>query len=779
MKRALSVFCTAVLLFLFLLCETGNCSRGFPDQAAEALLKAQGQSGTVMIRGTVSKCEKLSTGIRLSVNHLSIQNKKNSVISLLSDLNLIFTTEYTEIQLGDIVCVKGEFRSYDDAANPGEFDAKAYYWAQNTVGQLRRAKILFVEKKSSGPVLWAHQMRAALRESYCQILPDRAARTISAISLGEKNWMEREWKQQYQEGGISHILAISGLHISLLGMLGFRLLRRFRCSFQSSALFSAAVLSFYLFMSGFSISARRACIMFFVWLGAQVCGRSYDMLTAISVAALLLVAGDGRNLYQASFLLSFSAVLTLSVVTGAVLKSSHITGMAGKAVGTSLTVWFGTLPFTAYFFYQASPWSVVANLVVVPLMGILMTSGLIAACVGMVSVSAGMFFAAPVRYLLSGFEWLCRFQQRLPVPVWVTGRPEKWRIVVYYMVLLGVVWLTGQIFQVHTRKTARGGRKKNCLGKWGMRSIWLCAGLVCLAVLTVRPGRRLQIDCLDVGQGDCALVQLPTGENCLIDGGSSSRDKIWEYVIGPAVKYYGIAELDYIFLSHADEDHMNGIAEYIASYEVGVGGRNVHGISVKHIVLPPCASQADFLELRQMAGEKGLKVSRMEAGGKIAGGEGTAHAWQLLCLAPERSMLTGEKNEDSMVLMLSYGQFRMLFTGDLEGEAERRLAASDADLHADVLKVGHHGSAGASGQELLARVQPRIAVISCGRDNAYGHPAQETVDRLAHAGNDIFVTAECGAVSVTTDGKTFAVKSTGNYEKFEKNLKNNGKIPPV
>ncbi len=778
MKRTLSVFCAVVLLFLFLLCETGNRGRGFPEKAAEALLKAQQQSGMIMVRGTVEKCEKLSAGIRLSLNHLSIQKKKISVLSLISDLNLVFTTEYTGIQPGDTICVQGEFREYESASNPGEFDAKAHYWTQNTFGQLRRAEILSVEAKASGLASWAYRVRGTLRDAYSQILPERAARTISAVSLGEKSWMEREWKQQYQEGGISHILAISGLHISLIGMVCFRILRRVGCGFRSSALLSGSVLTFYLLMTGFSISAQRAGIMFLLWLGAQMCGRSYDMLTGILVAAVLLAAEDVRNLYQASFLLSFSAVLTLAVLTGAVLRACRLSGAAGKAAVTSLTVWFGTLPFTAYFFFQASPWSMAANLAVVPLMGVLMACGMAAACVGLISVQAGMFFAAPVRYLLDGFEWLCRFEQKLPVPVWVTGRPEKWRIVVYYIILLGTAWLTSRMVRPRIRRLNRHRTEKIC-GKWAMRGIWLCTGVICLAVLTVRPGRKLQIDCLDVGQGDCALVQLPTGENCLIDGGSSSRAHIWEYVIGPAVKYYGVAELDYIFLSHADEDHINGIVEYIASYEAGAGGRNVHGISVKQIVLPPCAEQTDFQELRQMAGEKGLKVSRMEAGGNIAGGEGTDHAWRILCLAPERRTLTGEKNEDSMVLMLDYGQFRMLFTGDLEGEAERRLAASGADLHAAVLKVGHHGSAGASAQEFLTQVQPGISVISCGRENLYGHPARETVDRLTDAGSDLWVTAECGAVRITTDGKTFAVKSTGNYEKFEKNKKNNGKIPPV
>jgi competence protein ComEC len=266
----------------------------------------------------------------------------------------------------------------------------------------------------------------------------------------------------------------------------------------------------------------------------------------------------------------------------------------------------------------------------------------------------------------------------------------------------------------------------------------------------------------------------------------------------PAVKYYGVRTIDYIFLSHADKDHISGIQEYLENYKCGFGGANAHGVSVRNIVLPPSAAEEDFETIRSLAAEKGIAVQRLSAGGSVVGGStgnswrdmekvaeedadnivaggasttGSFHAsgneWEIRCLSPDASALTGDKNEDSMVLMLTYGKFRMLFTGDLEGEAEKRLieraAVSGVDLDVDVLKTGHHGSAGASSEAFLAQVQPETAVISCGRNNSYGHPSQAALDRLADAGSDVYVTAWNGAVKIVTDGKTYTVEGYNSF----------------
>ena len=199
---------------------------------------------------------------------------------------------------------------------------------------------------------------------------------------------------------------------------------------------------------------------------------------------------------------------------------------------------------------------------------------------------------------------------------------------------------------------------------------------------------------------------------------------------------------------------MSGILEFLQAYEPGLTGRNIHGITLEHLILPPVADPDDFQKLSMLAWQNGITVSQMEQSMTL----GSAN-WQFTALSPRSGELSGDRNEDSLVLLFQYGTFRMLFTGDLEGMAEQHLAEqAGKELRADVLKVGHHGSANGSKEAFLASVQPKAAVISCGRKNRYGHPASETVRRLKESGSALFSTAESGAVQITTDGSSFWIR---------------------
>jgi competence protein ComEC len=247
-----------------------------------------------------------------------------------------------------------------------------------------------------------------------------------------------------------------------------------------------------------------------------------------------------------------------------------------------------------------------------------------------------------------------------------------------------------------------------------------------------------------------------------MDGGSSSRSSLWDQVVSQAVKYYGIRRLDYIFLSHDDQDHTSAVTEFLETYEPNLAGENVHGISVGALVLPVCNDSGDFASLILRAQECGIPVLRMDQG-DVIGPENRENDWQLVCLSPSEDTLTGEKNQDSMVLKLCCGSFRMLFTGDLEKAAEQRLVQSGADLQADVLKVGHHGSAGASSEAFLEQVNAAVGLISCGLNNRYGHPAQAALERLEDAGCKLLRTDLSGAITIREDGQKITVYTNKTF----------------
>ena len=749
MKRPLAVICISLIIFLSGMQAVWQSEEdGLLLQTEQILLQHSETDYSVTVCGTVNACSRISAGVRIYLNHITVFPDSEAEFSLLPDTQITFTTEYENIVPGDCLYVSGELSFWESAGNPGQFDARAYYFSENTVCSLDRAAVLEYSFGKYGINRSLHLLKRTLENSFWKILDEKAAGTITAICLGEKGAMDTEWKESFQEGGIAHILAVSGLHITVIGMGCYRILRKCCVPLTAAVFSSGSIVFLYAWMTGFSVSAIRAIIMFLIWLGAQFWGRKYDMLTALSAAAGVLLVRDSQVLTNASFLLSFSAVFLLATLIPISQKTCMVRRTAGKNVLSGVLIWAGTLPVTLFFFYQTAPWSFLLNLLVVPMMSLIMTSGLAAAVTGCFWESAGVFLAAPVHYLLRLFEWLCQMEKQLPGGVWIAGKPRIWKIIIYYLMLL-----VCSVLALHfSRKKVIEKNLRNKI--YGIRLLWITGLICCLVLMLPNASSQMHIICLDVGQGDGAILQMPTGEVYLVDGGSSSERSVWKYRIEKTLKYYGISQIDGIFLSHEDQDHISGIEEYLEEYTAGFYGRNTQGISLKSIYLPAGTSEDGFTDLKRKADLADVEVYQMEKGSRIVSQKGE---WSIQCLAPDHETLSGDSNEDSMVLKVQYGEFQMLFTGDLEGTAEKQLVQSGADLKADVLKVGHHGSENGSSESFLEAVTPETSVISCGKENRYGHPAEETVERIRETGSRIFITADTGAVHIVSDGEIYAV----------------------
>ncbi|MCD7818213.1 MAG: ComEC/Rec2 family competence protein, partial [Lachnospiraceae bacterium] len=261
--RPLALLCFAAVIFLSVRGAVRGSGRDKALLQVQEYLTETAETGnTLTFAGTVAEVCAVSEGIRLSVNHISIYMKDNSNGSLSSDLKLIMTIETDSYLPGDRIYVTGTYQELTAAGNPGQFDFAEYYFARNTVGWITGAEVLSVSEGSISLPRVLARFRSLLRYSYLQILEEKAARTVSAISLGEKSFMEKEWKQIYQEGGIAHIISISGLHISLIGMCIYRILRRIGLPFALASVPSAVAVVLYALMSGSGISAMRACVMF-------------------------------------------------------------------------------------------------------------------------------------------------------------------------------------------------------------------------------------------------------------------------------------------------------------------------------------------------------------------------------------------------------------------------------------------------------------------------------------------------------------------------------------
>ena len=842
------------------------------------------------------------------------------------------TGEEASLKIGQQIILEGTFSHFATATNPGEFDVQRYYAAKGIGGRVRKSQILAVGETYSCLRELLYQCRFVLHDRLAEVFPAKEASVMQTLLLGEKEELDAEVKALYQKNGIAHILSISGLHITLLGMGVYRLLKRLGLPVRAAAVGGAMLLLIYGVMVGMSVSASRAIGMYLLQMLGIFVGRTYDMLTGLGLMALLLVLQEPERLFDVSFLMSFGAVLGICILTpvlsgdgrerdadaelevkgisawpvwlrtvadilgdSAYARNKYREGWRKVAYegiqrivsavkggfAASVGVILFTLPVQLWFFYEIPVYSVLLNLLVLPFMSVVVAGGIL-------SLIPGLGLVGTVDCLiLWWYEWICGRFAQLPGAIWCVGRPEVWQIICYYVGIFLLVfgreyveawkrrgtygeknvpgdrqhfartlwclkmrgaWKRRGTYgeknvpgdRQHFARTlwcliTRGAdesirnRKKDCNGemiqhsdrRFGIcstgvqnalakfRCAWqgamtymnrvphliavvMILGLL-IGLLTGNFDCGSRVTFLDVGQGDGIVVETGQGAY-LFDCGSTSRKNIGEYVLKPYLKSRGTRSLRGVFVSHPDEDHINGVIELL---ENGADW----GIDVEQLFLPAIAEgkrTESFVTLLAAAEVAEVPVSYIKCGDEIRDSQ-----LRLLCLHPEENTTLADANAYSECFYVEVfakkmkqeaiddrkandasggsaiegsgengsfagngerkdfrmndGKINILLTGDVEGEGERQLMQElqeqrgQREFRVDILKVAHHGSGYSTGTEFLAAASPATAIISCGRNNSYGHPHAETLQRLEDARVPWYGTMDYGALTVTVD----------------------------
>ena len=873
-----------------------------------------------------------------------IQNDLKYSYSGKLQCELTNTQEVQSLRLGQHIVLEGVFSHFDAATNHGEFDVRAYSAGKGIGGRVRKAQVLAAEEDYSFLREKLFAFRRRLHNRLAKVFPEKEASVMQTLLLGEKEEMDAEVKALYQRNGIAHILSISGLHITLLGMGCYRLLKRLGAPVRVAAAGGAMTLLLYGMMVGMSVSASRAIGMYLLQMLGIFVGRTYDMLTGVGLLAALLVLQQPERLGDVSFLMSFGAVLGICLLTpvfagdgrednvgvetasGVVAGLLTVTDILGDSAyernkyregwrkvvyerlwrmvsalksgfAASAGVILFTLPIQLWFFYEIPVYSVLLNLLVLPFMSVVMAGGIL-------SLIPGLGIAGTVDCLiLWWYEWICERFGELPGAVWCVGRPAKWQMVVYYSGLFVLIigrnyaekWKRQRLYAAYVAENNHGdghrtererqrretrrvddsgrGRKREsnrkkmqhsdryseiCPTRWRhvLANFWYTwqgvmtyrNGVMCrivaamilvliVGLLTGNFDRGSRVTFLDVGQGDGIVVETGQGAY-LFDCGSTSRRKIGEYVLKPYLKSRGIQSLRGVFVSHPDEDHMNGILELLEN-----GGE--WGITVEQMFLPAIteAERREAFEKLLVAAEyAGVPVSYIKCGDEIRDSR-----LRLRCLHPEENTTLADANAYSECFYVEVfakavkwgaaegmeasgeggraasevygengsfavgvtgertghgdtgerknfgvgaGKLSILLTGDVEGEGEQQLTQElqtlktlrvaqesqalqnvrklqesqepreqqelwesrrQGGFKVDILKVAHHGSGYSTSSEFLAAAGPAAAIISCGRNNSYGHPHAATLQRLEDAKVPWYLTTDYGALTVTVD----------------------------
>ena len=696
----------------------------------------------ITVWGELIKLETTEYGMRGILSDCYINFKEG----MIPCNDIMVYTSNDQFHIGQIQKITGKINMFSKARNEGNFDSLVYYQSLKIDFAIEEedSQCLKEDSEFGKGILRSFRQRMSVVYELC--MSGKASGFYQGMVLGDKTKLDAGLKDLFFAGGISHILAISGLHVSVLGRGFYRMLRRCGVGYAVAGTAGSILLILYCIMVGGSASTVRAVGMLLLYFGAQWLGRSYDMLNALGGMVLVLLWDNPFLIENSGFWFSVMAMtgvgvvgLELSQVSVEEKSSRKRREIAQSGLWMSLGITLTTLPVTALSYYEVPMYSVLVNLVVLPLLPLAFVSAITGGLLGVWGLTPQIVSVLflPCEWLLSLFEAICSVVSRFPGAIWICGKPKNWQVGFYYAVLFGGVYLHWFLRNyVHSNTWEKGrsflGLK---LGVWG-GTIFLC--MVCIFFPKEKP---FEITFLDVGQGDGVYISDGDGTAYFLDGGSSSVNQVGTYRILPFLKAKGVAAIDYWFVSHCDTDHVSGLLEIIEN-----------GYKIEHIVLHERSSYSDKeKELIFQAREKGISVLFMKAGHQIR-----SQNMKIICLAvasEKDGISETDENENSLVLEVEWKSkkqsktFRALFAGDISIETENTLCESGKLKDMDLVKANHHGSNYSNGTLWLDTITPTYIVVSCSENNLYGHPGRKAIERMEESGAMIFYTMENGQIT--------------------------------
>ena len=702
---------------------------------------------------------------------------------------------------GQICSVKGHFLELSPATNEGEFSLPSYYKGEGISGVFQAKTIELVRGESSPFAKELFTLKQSLGNRIDALFPEETAGFLKSLFLGERSGITLSEKSLYQSAGISHILAISGLHLSLLGGFFYRLLRKIKLSSLLSSLITSFFLFSYFLFTGSSHSAFRALFMLFLRFAAIQLGKGKDLLSQLSFALLFLLWLNPLSLYSIGMQCSFFTLFVFFLLEerpGKAVRKKKEKALSkvckkhalGFSKHPSLLLKFpaylsklipcllSTLPHRlqgSFLFYLAllplfsltqfsfPLYAPLLNLLLLPLLPFFFLLGAISILLSYLPEQDFLLlrlFSFSSRFLLNLlFQIFHLFMEKslaLPFSQILLGKMQALSVIFYFLFLYLLFFFP----------------------KAKSLSLLLSLGfLLSLPLYLPKPPKELEIAALDVGQGD-GFVLRKGALVFTIDNGSTSKNLFPEQIFFPYCKAKRIQHIDYALLTHCDRDHISGIQALLEKNP---------SISLSHLILPASALQDHRYDLlKRLAYNHGADVSYWQKGDELVfseqgiclsakktawaenpstskkrGLDTKGHQLHIRCFYPNDSTYIEEANAHSIGCLLEYGHFRMLFTGDMPKESEEALLENCRETEAspivDVLKLAHHGSKTSSCPSFLSETRAKFALFSYGKKNRYGHPHKSTVENCKKYRLFPLETAKLGEILIKTNGEQFEI----------------------
>lgn len=658
-----------------------------------------------------SKIEKIKGNVRIS----TLPDKKGKIYSL-----------------GDVIKIKGKLKMPKGKRNFGGFDYRAYLFQKGITTTMFSREIKKIGTFRINPLMkLAFISRNKIIDFISKNLPRKTSALLSGLVLGIKEDIPRGILSDFQDTGLMHLLAVSGLHVGIIYKMLQELFYYTGLSLKFSFFLQGLLIVFYCILSGLTPSVVRATIMILIVILSNLTLRRYDSLNSLSLAAFIVLLKNPLNLFSISFQLSFCA--TLGIIIFYRFFENYLSKLPKflrESTAAGISAQIIVCPFLAYYFNKVSIIGILTTPLVAPLASTALILGFIASIFSFCFLSLAKILVKVSGFLILIMEKIVGFFARIPFSYIIIPQIDPLLIFIYF------IFLALSIKVILKKQNTK------------VKQILVFVMIFTLIIVLTFRDKSVEVTFIDVGQGDSIFIRTDNNKTILIDGGgipsgNSETFDIGRDIIKPFLYAKGVRSIDIMVLTHFDIDHVQGLLSLMDEMPVGM---ILYGM--------PDGSNL-YKQMVNIAKNRKIKVARI-------GREDKFYIGNVLfeVLHPSKENINYTSNDSSVVIRMTYGQAAFLFTGDLEHLGEKEVLTSYNDIQADVLKLGHHGSRTSTSKEFLDAVNPKFAVISVGKDNNFNHPSLEILNLLKNKSIKVLRTDIQGGITFKIYDKGVKIQTT-------------------
>lgn len=665
-----------------------------------------------------------------------------------TNLQLNVKKEEKLLSYGDKIIIKGNFEEASSARNEGGFDYKQYLKSKNVYGiiSVDKKDIKLIKKNNVDVIdLLANKVSNSMKIKIEQNLSNETSKLLSGILIGNKNNLQKEIQEDFRNSSLSHVLAISGMHVSYI-MLGITfVINKMKFNKKISKIITIFILLFFIILTGKTASVTRACFMSSYIILASLFHKKAHVLASISISLLIILIINPYLILDIGLQLSYGGTIGIVLIYPILKKlkkkkedkNSKFKKIIHKVKEKILDIILITIsanlvifPIVLFHYNTISFTFIISNLLISPIIGIIIILGFISVFASYIisPISKVMFLI--LQTFLNLLIKIAHFCAELPFSKVYFPTPKIYVIIIYYVFLIFIILERNKIIVI------KKINKKIII-------IFVIIIIILNLILNFIP-KTFTISFIDVGQGDSMLISTPKGKKILIDGGGSRDEEsfnIGKQTLIPYLLNKGITKLDYILISHFDSDHVGGILSVLEE------------LKVEKVIICEQEENENYRRFKEIVKNKKIKVYVVKKGDNVKIEENIL----LNILWPKDEKIKENAiNNNSIVAKLNYKSFSILLTGDIEKIAENEILKEYENsniLNANILKVAHHGSKSSSINEFLEKVKPQIALIGVGEENTFGHPNEGVLKRLENINTKIYRTDKKGEITIKINRK--------------------------